>query len=101
MQQVVWVRLRTAVRFVMDLERREINATSRLTARRNVLDADMLREAESWAEDAIAHAESHGSIDRDPETWGTVRLAQAHLYGDRCGLGEEPIEDSFPRVRHW
>ncbi|KAJ0120483.1 hypothetical protein J7T55_015212 [Diaporthe amygdali] len=100
-QQVVRVRLRTALRFVMDLERREINASSRLTARRNVLDAGMLREAESWAGDAIAHAESHGSINHDPDTWGAVRLAQAHLYGDRCGLEEEPIEDSLPRVHHW
>lgn len=99
MPKVVRVRLRTAVRFVMDLERREISASPRLTARKNVLDADMLREAESWAEDAFAHAESHGSIDRDPETWGAVRLARAHLDGDRCGLEYEPIED--PDVRRW
>ncbi|KAH8746582.1 hypothetical protein F5883DRAFT_370945, partial [Diaporthe sp. PMI_573] len=82
MRQVVRVRLRTAVRFVMDLERREINASPRLKARKNVLDADTLREAESWAEDVIAHAASNGSIDRDPETWGAVRLAQAYLDGD-------------------
>lgn len=101
MQQVVRVRLRTAVRFVMDLEKREINASSRLTARKNILDADTLREAEGWADDAIAHAESHGTIDRDPETWGAVRLAQASLDGDRCGLEDEPIEYSIPPVRHW
>lgn len=100
-RQVVRVRLRTAVRFVMDLERREINASPRLTARKNVLDADTLREAESWAEDAIAHAESHGSIDRDPDTWGTVRMARAHLDGDRCGLERKPIEESLPEVRRW
>lgn len=41
--QVVRVRLRTAVRFVMDLESREISASPRLTARKNVLDADTLR----------------------------------------------------------
>lgn len=101
MPQVVRVRLRTAVRFVLDLERREINASSRLTARKNVLDADMLREAESWAEDAIAHAESNGSIDGNLDTWTAVRLAQAHLDGDRCGLEAEPLEDSLPHVRHW
>lgn len=101
MPQVARVRLRTAVQFVLDLERREINASSRLTARKNVLDADMLREAERWAEDAIAHAESNGSIDGNLETWRAVRLAQAHLNGDRCGLESEPVQDYLPQVRHW
>ncbi|KAL1860422.1 hypothetical protein Daus18300_009195 [Diaporthe australafricana] len=102
-QQVVRVRLRTAVRFVMDLERREINASSRLTARKNILDADTLREAESWAEEVFAHAESNGGIDRNPETWVVVRLAKAHLDGDRCGLEHQLIEGRgyVPRVRHW
>lgn len=101
MPQVVRVRLRTAVRFIMDLEKREINASWRLTARKNILDADMLREAESWAEDAIAHAESNGGIDSNLDTWEAVRLAQAHLNGDRCGLESEPVQDSLPQVRHW
>lgn len=101
MPQVSRVRLRTAVRFILDLERREINPSSRLTARKNLLDADTLREAESWAEDSIAHAESNGGIDRNLDTWRAVRLAQAHLDGDRCGLEVEPVEDSLPQVRHW
>jgi hypothetical protein len=101
MQQIVRVRLRTAVRFIMDLERREINASSRLTAQKNVLDADMLREAEIWAEGALAHAESNGSIDRNVDTWEAVRRAQAHLDGDRCGLEVKPFQDFLPAVRYW
>lgn len=99
MQQVVRVRLRTAVRFVMDLERREIKASPRLTSRKNVLDADTLREAESWADGAITHAESNGSIDRDVDTWAAVRRAQAHPNGDRCGL---EIGSFHPQsLRYW
>lgn len=100
-RQVVRVRLRTAVRFVMDLERREINASPHLTARKNVLDADMLRKAESWAEEKIAHAESHGSIDRDPGTWKAVRVAQAHIDGDRCGLEYDPVDNLLFNLRYW
>ncbi|KAG8156811.1 hypothetical protein KVR01_013416 [Diaporthe batatas] len=101
MQQVVRVRLRKAVRFIMDLERREINASPRLTARKNVLDADMLREAGSWADDVMAHAESNGRIDLDVDTWEAVRLARAHLDGDRCGLEGKPFQDCPPNVRYW
>lgn len=99
-QQVVRVRLHTAVRFIMDLERRERNASARLTAMKTVLDAQSLCEADTWATEALANADRHGSIDRDMETWGAVRLARAHLDGDLCGLEEHQPCKGFS-LRSW
>lgn len=92
-QQVVRVRLGTAVRFIMDLERREREASARLTAMKNVLDADTFREADTWVSAVLANAEKNGGIDEDEDTWRAVRLAQAHLNGDRCGLEGPPLEE--------
>ncbi|KAI3391150.1 hypothetical protein diail_7817 [Diaporthe ilicicola] len=47
-QRAVRIRLDTAVRFAMDHERREIDASARLTARKNILDADTLWDAGSY-----------------------------------------------------
>lgn len=99
-QQVVRVRMRTAVRFIMDLERRERDASARLTAMGKVLELETSREAERWAAAAFANAAHHGSLDRDRQTWEAVRRAQAHLDGDRCGLESEPLEESH-HLRGW
>lgn len=99
-QNVVRVRIRTAVRFIMDLERRERNASARLTAMKNVLDIETLREADIWASAVFANAEKNGGIDQDKHAWPAVRLAQAHLDGDRCGLEDPPFEKRHP-LRTW
>lgn len=99
-QKVIRVRIRTAVRFIMDLERRERNASPRLTAMKNVLDADTSREADEWASAVFAHAEKNGGIDQDEDAWPAVRLARAHLDGDRCGLEDPPFEDRHA-LRSW
>lgn len=94
------MRLHTAVRFIMDLERRERNASARLAAMETVLDAESLCGADKWATEALANADKHGSIDRDMETWGAVRLARAHLDGDLCGLEEHQPCKGFS-LRSW
>lgn len=99
-QQVVRVRIRTAVRFIMDLERRERNASARLTAMKKVLDTETVREADEWASAVLAHAEKNGGIDQDEDAWPAVRLAQAHLNGDLCGLEDPPFETRHP-LRAW
>lgn len=99
-QQVVRVRIRTAVRFIMDLERRERDASARLTAMKKVLDVETFREADAWASAVLAHAEKNGGIDQDRDAWPAVRLAQAHLDGDRCGLEDPPFEKMHP-LRTW
>lgn len=93
-QQIVRVRLRTAVRFIMDLERRERNASARLTAMETILDMETFCEADMWAEKVLSYAKNNGTIDWDITTWRAVRLAQAHLDGDRCGLeDDQPFEE--------
>ncbi|KAI7788290.1 hypothetical protein LA080_012357 [Diaporthe eres] len=99
-QQVVRVRIRTAVRFIMDLERRERNASARLTAMKKVLDTENFREADEWASAVLAHAEKNGGIDQDEDAWPAVRLAQAHLNGGLCGLEDPPFETRHP-LRAW
>lgn len=100
-QQVVRVRVRTAVRFIMDLEKRERDASARLMAMEEVLDVETSREADRWAAKALATAANHGGIDLDRDTWQAVRLAQAHLNGDRCGLEREPFETRHHLRRWW
>ncbi|KAK7725609.1 hypothetical protein SLS63_008065 [Diaporthe eres] len=63
-QQVVRVRLRTAVRFIMDLERRERDRSPRLTEMKKLLDDETFRETDNFASEALAVAETNGSIDR-------------------------------------
>lgn len=74
-QQVVRVRIRTAVRWIMDLERRERDASARHTAMERVLDMETCREADTRASDVLAHAEKNGGIDQDEDAWAAVRLA--------------------------
>lgn len=81
-QQVVRVRLRTAVRFIMDLERRERHRSPRLTAMKKILDDETFREADNFASEALAVAERNGSIDRQYETWEAVRRARAYFDGE-------------------
>lgn len=99
-QQVVRVRMHTAVRFIMELEKRERNASARLLAMKKVLDMETFREADTWASAVLANAEKNGGIDQDEDAWKAVRLAQAHLDGDHCGLEDPPFEEMH-FLRSW
>ncbi|CAN8099848.1 unnamed protein product [Discula destructiva] len=102
--QVARVRLRTAVRFIMDLERSERECSPRLTAMKKVLDNDTFRAADCFPAEALGEAESNGSIDRNWETWKAVRRARAYLDGDHFYVdGEMAKADREERVevRRW
>lgn len=98
-QEVVRVRIPTAVRFIMNLEKRERIASARLTAIKKILDVETFRQADTWASAILADAEV-GGIDRVADSWKAVRLAQAHLDGDRCGLEDPPFQDRHS-LRTW
>ncbi|KAF3768140.1 hypothetical protein M406DRAFT_70234 [Cryphonectria parasitica EP155] len=100
-QQVVRVRLRTAVRSIMDLEKRERNASARLVAMKKVLDMETFLEADKWAVECLDNAKNNGSIDRGYNTWVAVRVAQAQLDGDRCGLEAPPFDEEEKRNSLW
>lgn len=102
-QQVVRVRLPTAVRFIMDLERRERERSPRLTAMKKVLDEETSREADEFASEALAVAERNGSIDRQYDTWEAVRRARAYFDGEPFYADAELAElDKENRgLHHW
>lgn len=99
-QQVVRVRLRTAVRFIMELERRERESSPRLTAMKKVLDELSFRAADEFAAGALGEAEKNGSIDRDFYTWAAVRRARAYLDGEYYVGGDVSEEEGY-EVRRW
>lgn len=103
-QQVVRVRLDTAVRFIMELERREQVRCPRIMAMKNILDEETFHDADQFAAGALAMAEENGSIDRNFTTWEAVRRARACLDGeafsDETGLAESDKLDYCP-IRHW
>lgn len=81
-EQVVRVHLRTAVRFIMDLERRKRERSPCLTAMKKVLDNETFRKADAFATDARAAAEKNGGSDGESHTWEAVRRAQAYFNGE-------------------
>lgn len=60
----------------MDIERRERKRSPRLTAMKMVLDDETFRAADAYATESLAKAEANGSIDRNWNTWETVRRAR-------------------------
>lgn len=102
-QQFVNIRLQTAVRFIMDLERREQEHSSRLTAMKRILDEETFRDADAWAMKALEAAERHGSIDRNKETWEAVRRARARLENEPFATGGllARTDDELREVRRW
>lgn len=102
-QQVVRVRLRTAVRFIMELERREQDRCPRLTAIKKVLDEETFQDAETFASNSLAMAERNGSIDRNFHTWEAVRRARAYLDGEPYYTDQELADHDKPEsaLRQW
>lgn len=102
-QQVVRVRLRTAVRFIMELERREQDRCPRLTAIKRVLDEETFQDAETFASNSLAMAEENGSIDRNFYTWEAVRRARAYLDKEPYYTDPELADDDKPKcaLRQW
>lgn len=102
-QQVVRIRLRTAVRFIINLDRRERDRSPRLTAIKKLLDDETSREADNFASEALAVAETNGSIDRQYDTREAVRRARAYFDGEPYYLDEElPELDKENRdLHHW
>ncbi|KAI3391711.1 hypothetical protein diail_6873 [Diaporthe ilicicola] len=104
-QKVVRVRLDTAVRFVMSLERREQDRCPRLTAMKKILDEDTFRGANKFAADSLAMAEKNGSIDRNFDTWDAVRKARACLDGEPLYVHPQSVEwakdPGYPELRFW
>lgn len=106
-QQVVRVRLDTAVRFIMNIERREQDRCPRLTAMKRILDEDTFRGADKFAADALAMAEENGGIDRNFDTWEAVRRARACLDGQPYYVDPKLAEDEkqlacdYSFIRFW
>ncbi|KAK2597560.1 hypothetical protein N8I77_012339 [Diaporthe amygdali] len=103
-QQVIRVRLDTAVRFIMELERREQVRCPRLMAMKNILDEETFRDADKFAAGALAMAEENGSIDRNFNTWEAVRRARACLDGESFYVDTELAESDkldYCPIRHW
>lgn len=104
-QQVVRVRLDTAVRFIMELERREQVRCPRLMAMKNLLDEETFRDADEFAVGALAMAEENGSIDRNFDTWEAVRRARACLDGEAYyvdpELAEQDKQLDYCPIRYW
>lgn len=104
-QQVVRVRLNTAVHFIMNLERREQDRCPRLAAMKKILDEDTFRRADQYAADALAMAEENGSIDHNFTTWEAVRTARACLDGEPVDLNPEAPEYAkdcdYSLMRFW
>lgn len=103
---VVRVRIRDAVRFIMNLERRERECSPRLQAMKNILDAETLREAEAYATEALMVAEDNGGIDRNKATWEEFHKAQAYFENDPISreqkLASGMVDDTdVGQVRRW
>lgn len=93
---IVRTSLTTAVRFVLDLEKREmiahpesvqdcawdpsIHPRSPIRA----VDGSARHAPETWADALIEVAEKHG-YDDDPDTWGSIRRVQAAMVGENFG----------------
>ncbi|POS74035.1 hypothetical protein DHEL01_v207577 [Diaporthe helianthi] len=104
-QQVVRVRMDTAVRFIMSLERREQGRCPRLTAIKRILDEDTFRGADGFAAGSVAMAEKNGSIDRNHDTYEAVRLARAYLDGEPPYVDPHSVQSykqrEYARIRWW
>ncbi|KAJ0110213.1 hypothetical protein J7T55_000645 [Diaporthe amygdali] len=94
----------TAVRFIMELERREQVRCPRLMTMKNILDEETFRDADKFAAGALAMAEENGSIDRNFDTWEAVRRARACLDGESFYVDTELAESDkldYCPIRHW
>ena len=96
MIDIVRTSLTTAVRFILDLEKREIiaypesvqdcaldpsiNPVSPFRA----VDGSARHDPETWADALIEAAEKHG-YDDDPITWTSIRRVQAAMVGENFG----------------